>query len=83
VNEWQLAALVLVVAFIPCLGVCVFAGATHALAALELVGTLGTTVLMLLSEGYHRQPFIDLAVILAMLTIVGGLAFARLMERDL
>jgi multisubunit Na+/H+ antiporter MnhF subunit len=82
-NEWQLAALVLTAALVPCLGVCVLAGATHALAALEVASTLGCTVMMLLSEGFHRQPFIDLAVVLALLSIVGAFVFARMMERDL
>lgn len=82
-NEWEVAATVLVVALIPCLGVCVFAGAAHALAAFEVAGTLLTAVLMLLSEGFHRQPFVDLAVVAALVSIVGALAFARLMEQDL
>lgn len=82
-NEWEIAALVLAVAIAPCLGLCFLAGATHALAALEVASTLLTTVLMLLSEGYHRQPFIDLALILGLLSLIGALAFARLMERDL
>jgi hypothetical protein len=38
---------------------------------------------MLLSEGFHRQPFIDLAVVLAPMALVGALMFARLMERHL
>jgi multisubunit Na+/H+ antiporter MnhF subunit len=82
-NEWQLAALVLTAALVPCVLLCVLAGATHALAALELAGTLGTSVMMVLSEGFHRQPFIDLAVVLALLSMVGAFAFARLMEHDL
>jgi multisubunit Na+/H+ antiporter MnhF subunit len=82
-NEWQLAALALTAALVPCLAVCVLAGATHALAALEIAATLGCTVMMVLSEGYHRQPFIDLAVILAVVSMVGAFAFARLMEHDL
>lgn len=82
-NEWTVVAAVLVAAMIPCLGVCVFAGATHALAAFEVASTLLTSVLMLLSEGFHRQPFVDLAVTAAVLSIVGGLAFARLMEQEL
>jgi multisubunit Na+/H+ antiporter MnhF subunit len=36
-----------------------------------------------LSEGFHRQPFVDLAVVLAVLSVVGSLAFARLMEGDI
>lgn len=82
-NEWQLVALVLTAALVPCLGVCVLAGATHALVALEVAGILACTVMMVLSEGFHRQPFIDLAIVLAVLSMVGALAFARLMERDL
>jgi multicomponent Na+:H+ antiporter subunit F len=82
-NEWEIAAIVLAGALIPCLGVCVLAGATHALAAVEVASTLLTSILMLLSQGFHRQPFIDLALVFAILSLIGALAFARLMERDL
>ncbi len=79
-NEWEIAAVVLAGAMLPCLAVCVFAGAMHGVAAFEVASTLASTALMVLSEGFHRQPFIDLALILAMLSIVGALAFARMME---
>lgn len=82
-NEWEIAAAVLGSAILPCLGVCVFTSAPDALAALELAGTLLSSALMLLCEGFHRQPFIDLALVFALLTMVGAFAFARLMERDL
>jgi multisubunit Na+/H+ antiporter MnhF subunit len=82
-NEWEIAAVVLMGATLPCLLVCVFAGAIDALAALELSSTIAISVLMLLAEGFHRQPFIDLAVVLALVSLIGGLAFARLMERDI
>ena len=36
----------------------------------------------LLSEGFHRQPFVDLAVVLALVSTVGSLTFARMMEHD-
>jgi multisubunit Na+/H+ antiporter MnhF subunit len=38
---------------------------------------------MALCEGLHRQPFIDLALLFALLSMLGAFAFARLMERDL
>jgi multisubunit Na+/H+ antiporter MnhF subunit len=38
---------------------------------------------MLLAEGFHRQSFIDLAVIFGVMSLIGGHTFARLMERDL
>jgi multisubunit Na+/H+ antiporter MnhF subunit len=82
-NEWELAAIVLMAAIVPCVGVCLFASAAAALAALEVASTLATTALIVLSEGFHRQPFIDLAVVLAVLSVVGSLAFARLMEGDI
>jgi multisubunit Na+/H+ antiporter MnhF subunit len=82
-NEWEIAATVLAFALIPCMAVCLLARPPEALVALELAGVLVTTILMLLSEGFHRQPFVDLAVILAPMALVGSLAFARLMERHL
>lgn len=82
-NEWQIAATVLGFALIPCVVVALVTPAPHGLVALELAGVLVTTILMLLSEGFHRQPFIDLAVVLAPLALVGSLVFARMMERQL
>ncbi len=52
---------------------CLLAKAADALAALEIAGVLVTTILVLLSEGFHRQPFIDLAVVLAPMALIGSL----------
>jgi multisubunit Na+/H+ antiporter MnhF subunit len=80
-NEWEIAAAVLGFALIPCLAVAVFCAPGDGLAALEVAGVLVVTILMLLSEGFRRQPFIDLAVVLAPMSVIGSLTFARLMER--
>jgi multisubunit Na+/H+ antiporter MnhF subunit len=82
-NEWEIAAAVLGVGFLPCLAICVRHDVAHGLVALEVGSVLLTTILMLLSEGFQRQPFIDLALTFALLSVVGGLAIARLLERDL
>ena len=82
-NEWEIAAAVLGAAMIPCLAVCLLTGAMRALTAFELAGTVGASALMLLAEGFHRQPFIDLGLLLALLSVIGAMAFARLMEKDL
>jgi multisubunit Na+/H+ antiporter MnhF subunit len=82
-NEWEIAAVVLLAAIVPCVGVCVLASASDALVALELAGTLTATALMVLCEGFHRQPFVDLALVLVLLSLVGALAFARMMEADI
>ena len=83
-NVWLVAAVVLVVAWLPCLAVCLFASELmDGLVAVELGSTLLTSVLMLLSIALRRQPFIDLALAFALVSIVGSLAFARTMEEDL
>jgi multisubunit Na+/H+ antiporter MnhF subunit len=78
-----LAAIVLVLAWLPCLGVCLMASERDALVAVELGSTLLTSVLMLLSLAFKRQPFIDLALAFVLVSIVGSLAFARIMEEDI
>jgi multisubunit Na+/H+ antiporter MnhF subunit len=82
-SVWLLSAVVLVAAWIPCLGVCVLATELDALVAVELGSTLLTSVLMLLSLAFRRQPFIDLALAFVLVSIVGSLAFARMMEEDI
>jgi len=82
-NEWEITAVVLGFALVPCLTVCVLATPPSALTSLQVAGVLLSTILMLLAEGFHRQPFIDLAVVLAPLAFLGSLTFARLMERNL
>ena len=80
-NEWLLATVILVAALVPCGLVCALRSATDGLVALELAGVIDTTALVLLSEGFHRQPFVDLAVVAAMVTFAGSLVFARILER--
>ena len=82
-SVWLLSAVVLVAAWIPCLGVCILATEFDALVAVELGSTLLTSVLMLLSLAFRRQPFIDLALAFVLVSIVGSLAFARMMEEDI
>ena len=51
--------------------------------ALELAGVIAPLVLLLMAEGFHRQPFADLALVLAFLSFAGSLAYARFLERRL
>jgi multisubunit Na+/H+ antiporter MnhF subunit len=82
-SGWQLAALVLLAGLVPCLIVATRCGLRDALAALELAGTLTATALMILAQAYARQPFLDLALVLALTTNLGALVFARMMEGEL
>lgn len=80
-NAWLIAALVLLLGFVPC-GIMLWRSAVvNALVALNLGGTLATLELVLLAEGFHRVPFYDLALVLALLSGAGGLVFARFLER--
>jgi multisubunit Na+/H+ antiporter MnhF subunit len=63
--------------------VCALASIADGLIALEVASTLLSTIMIALSEGLQRQPFIDLALTFALLSLLGALAFARLLERDL
>jgi multisubunit Na+/H+ antiporter MnhF subunit len=82
-SQWLLGAAVLAACLVPCAGVCFFAGPLSGLAAMQVAGGLTTSMLILLAEAFRRQPFIDLAVVFAALVVVGGIVFARLVERDL
>ena len=83
-NVWILAAVVLVLGgIVPCLAVCVRASAMEGLVALELSGVIAVLVLLLLAEGFQRQPFVDMALVLTVISFVGSLAFVRYMEREL
>jgi multisubunit Na+/H+ antiporter MnhF subunit len=80
-NQWLVAALILVVA----LGVCGAAALLYdqvtAVIALEVGGVVAVSALLVLAEAMHRQSFVDLALVAAMLSLPGALIFVRLLER--
>lgn len=79
-NAWLIAALVMLLGFIPC-GIMLWrATRMDALVGLNLAGVLATLELVLLAEGTHRSPFFDLALVLALLQFAGGLVFVRFLE---
>ena len=80
-NAWLIAATVLLLGIVPLLVVCVRHSALDALVALELASTITTFVLLLLAQGYRRDPFFDLAVVSSVLSFAGALTFARFLER--
>lgn len=80
-NEWELAALVLFGVLLLCVVMTALLPPGGGLVALELSGTVGTAVFLLLAEGFHRSSFAALAIVFAFVSLVGALAFTRLMER--
>jgi multicomponent Na+:H+ antiporter subunit F len=80
-NAWLLAAAILAVGLCASGAGCLLFGVMDALVALELGSVIVTAILMLLAEGIHRESFIDLALVFAILSFAGSLTFARLLER--
>jgi multicomponent Na+:H+ antiporter subunit F len=81
VNVWLIAATVLLAGILPCLWVAMRGTIVSALAALELASTITTLALLLIAQGLHRDSFFDLALVSAVLSFAGALAFARFLER--
>jgi multicomponent Na+:H+ antiporter subunit F len=81
VNAWLISATVMMLGLLPCVWVCARHAPLDALVALELASTITTLVLLLLAQGYRRDPFMDLALVSALLSFAGALTFVRFLER--
>jgi multicomponent Na+:H+ antiporter subunit F len=81
-NEWQIAAAVLIAALVPCGWLCLRRSFADGLVALQLAGILASLTVLLLAEGEGREPFADLALVLAVLSFAGTLLFARFLEEN-
>lgn len=80
-SPWLLASIVLICGMVPCLAAAARGDELAGLPALSLAGVVSIAVLITLTEAFHRQPFIDLAEVLAVLAPAGSLAFIRFMGR--
>jgi multisubunit Na+/H+ antiporter MnhF subunit len=81
-NAWLLGATVLLVALVPCGIVMLRGDILEALIALELGGTVVAVALLLIAEGFHRNSYYTLPVVLAFTNFVGVLIFVRFTARD-
>jgi multisubunit Na+/H+ antiporter MnhF subunit len=77
VNAWLWAAAILTAALAAPLWVAVRRPLLDGIVALEAAGADATLVLLALAVGTDREPFGDLALVLAVTTFAGGLAFLR------
>lgn len=75
------AAIVLLVGWLPLIVVSVRNTAIDGLVALQVAGAVATLVLICLAVGLHQSAFGSVALISAVCTIVGGLVFARVLGR--
>ncbi len=82
-NPWMTTAVITGGCLIPCAWMCLRGSAEHRLVGLEMTGILITILLMLLTLGYGRLPFMDLPLTLAVLSFGAGVVFARFLEKHL
>jgi multisubunit Na+/H+ antiporter MnhF subunit len=80
-NAWLIATTVLLTGLLPCLWVAMRGSIVSALAALELASTITTLSLLMIAQGMRRDPFMDLALVSAILSFAGALTFVRFLER--
>lgn len=82
-NPWLAAAYAVGGCLIPCALMCLRGSPERRLVGLEMTGTIVIFLLALLAAGMHRTILIDLPLTLAILSLGGGLVFARFLEKHL
>jgi multisubunit Na+/H+ antiporter MnhF subunit len=83
-NIWFVGATILLLALVPVAYVLVRGEIVEALVALELAGTVVTVILLLIGEGFKRNSYYTLPLVLAFTNVVGVLIFVRFLgDREL
>lgn len=80
-NAWLIGATALLAGLVPCGAVALRRTALEGLVALELGSVLVTLDLLLLAQGFARGVYFATALVLALMSLVGGLTLARFLER--
>lgn len=80
-SAWLVAAAILLLGLIGCAVVAVRGNPADALVGLVAAGVVVTLVLILLSVGFGRTIYGDVAVVIAVLSFAGGLVFVQYLER--
>jgi multicomponent Na+:H+ antiporter subunit F len=81
VNVWLVAATVLLLGLVPCLIVAARGRHVEGLVALQLAGVIASLAILLLAVGFDRSIYADAAVLIAVLSFAGGMAFVRYIQR--
>lgn len=80
-SVYLIAAAVMLAGLAPLILFTLRASPPDGLVALNIGGDIATLVLLLIAAGTERQPFFDLALVSAVLSFAGGLAYSRFLER--
>jgi multisubunit Na+/H+ antiporter MnhF subunit len=81
VNEWLWAAAILAAMLALVVVVTARRSLADGLVTLEFGGGVGTLALLVLAEGTRRQAFVDLALVFAVTSLIGAIAFLRFVRR--
>jgi len=77
VNGWLWAATVLAGALVPLVLVAALGDVHQALVAIEAAGVDSALALLLLSEGTQSQSFATLALVTAVMSFIGSIAYIQ------
>lgn len=80
-GMWTITAIGLLICLIGPFLRCIRGDAMSRLAALQGASTLCVMILLVLCEAYHRVPFVDLPLALALLSFGAQFVFARFLAR--
>jgi multisubunit Na+/H+ antiporter MnhF subunit len=80
-TMWLVAAGALFLGLVPCALVALRSPEPDGVGALSVAGVLVTEALLLLSVGFERSIYADVAVVAAGLSFAGGMVFVRFLER--
>lgn len=80
-NPWLLAGSVLLLGLVPCIVVAARASAANGIVALQLAGVVAALAILLLAVGFDRSIYADAAILIALLSFAGGMAFVRFLQR--
>lgn len=81
-SIWLAASIVMLAGLVPVTIACTRRDAASFLAALNVASAVAVLILVTLSVAFSRQAFVDLAVVLAPLSLGGSLAVVRYLERQ-
>ena len=83
-NVWFVGATALLLGLVPVGWVLIRGDILEALVALQLAGTVVAVVLLLIGEGFKRNSYYTLPLVLAFTNFVGVLIFVRFLgDREL
>lgn len=82
VNAALVTAVVLTVVGLPlCLARTAVGSVLSRLVGMQLAGTVVALILLLVADGTGRSVYVDLALVLALLSFAGSLVFLRFVQR--